>query len=147
MKLDEMIVRANDDKETYVNEAYHMAYSSDVGFRYVHTIGKQESKGLIPAIGWEIKPKCHLTVAEAEKELDCIIDVDLPKILKPANNPPKDGRDVIVFFEDVDTDGRPRCTYGKCSPTWFLSLGKIKPKKGKPICWIDPEDILGFHNR
>lgn len=147
MKLDEMIVKANEDEETYINEAYHIVYSKDAGFRYVYTIGKQEPKGLIPTNGWEIKPKRHLTVSEAEKELDCIIDTDLPKMLKPANDPPKDGRDVIVFFEDADADGRPRCNYGQCAPTCFLTLTKLKPQKCKPICWIDPEDILSLYNR
>jgi len=148
MRLDEMIVKASADGKTYINNGYKApaTYSAATGFTYD---GKPwcGEYSMAYITGWKELPKRHLTVAEAEKEWDCIIDTDLPKMLKPANDPPKDGRDVIVFFEDTDVDGRPRCNYGQCAPTCFLTLAKLKPQKCKPICWIDPEDILSLYNK
>ncbi len=91
MRLDEMIIKANEDGKTYVNLQDEVTYSATNGFNGEDTDSLWND-------GWEELPKRHLTVAEAEKELDCVIDVtDISKLFISSDILPEDGLKIIIF--------------------------------------------------
>ncbi|WP_313583933.1 hypothetical protein [Lacrimispora sp.] len=75
MNIDEMILKANRDGKTYINSRDGYEYSRDNGF----LSPKGTMKLTVQQACWEEKLTRHLTIREAEKELDCVIDVDFPK--------------------------------------------------------------------
>lgn len=95
MRLDEMILKANllheNKGKVYFNAKDGVTYSLEKGF----------SGGDIKSLwndGWEEKPKRHLTVSEAEKELDCEIDTpDISKLFISSDILPEDGLKIILL--------------------------------------------------
>lgn len=145
MRLDEMIIKANADGKTYTNSEGDITYSKNVGFLDC------EGETLYPSCsllfeGWQENPKRHLTVSEAEKELDCVIDTpDISKLLRSSKNPPDNrGNVIVVSLEQCDDPDGNYTGYHSKGVGWFV----WKPdsecgawEKCEPICWIDPEDL------
>lgn len=133
MRLDEMIIKANADGKTYVNRKDCTTYSASNGF-------SGEDIASLFNDGWEELPKRHLTVAEAEKELDCVIDTpDISKLFRPMSENPENNRNVILVFDEAQSNLN-YCGYfikGK----WFYFSSYMIPV-GCHFHWIDPADLI-----
>ena len=133
MRIDEMIMKANEDGKTYVNQRDEVTYSAANGFNGADIRSLWNE-------GWEEQPKRHLTVQEAEKELDCVIDADFSKLLRSPEEYPNTFNNVIIFL-DHNRDSSYTGFY--CGPEEWYAIDKNgKCKRIQPLCWIDPEDIL-----
>lgn len=128
MKLDEMIIKANVDGKTYLCNGTDFEYSKEKGFvEYVDFLpnGISDLKRIATVFinGWEEKPKRHLTVSEAEKELDCVIDTpDISKLFRSSDVLPEDGLKIIVFGVKRRT-----CYFGyydSADKAWKLESGE-----------------------
>ncbi len=135
MRLDEMILKANllheNKGKVYFNSKDGVTYSLEKGF----------SGGDIKSLwndGWEEKPKRHLTLSEAEKELDCEIDTpDISKLFISAKEPPNNYRTVIVFFDYCSNFSK-----GYYDGKWNYLRGNDWLHCEKPVFWIDPADLI-----
>lgn len=132
MRVDEMIIKANADGKTYFNPKDNTEYNSESGFTNEDTI--EERVAWVD--GWEELPKRHLTVSEAEKELDCVIDTpDISKLFRPMSEKPDNGRNVILVYDDAQYFYNHCGHYTKTQDKWFdtskngicLSFRRIDP--------------------
>ena len=143
MRLDEMIIKAKEDGKTYYCNGTNLEYSKELGF--LEYLDESPTKlapsnyGVAVFInGWAEKQKRHLTVAEAEKELDCVIDVpDISKLFRPWSEKPSDRRTVILFF---DTHGF--FQKGCYEKKWYCWEGDKWIYCENPVFWIDPADLM-----
>lgn len=137
MKLDEMIIKANADGKTYFNPKDNTEYNSESGFTNEDTI--EERVAWVD--GWEELPKRHLTVSEAEKELDCEIDTpDISGLLRSPNEPPTDHRNVIVLIKSDNV--KHTSFYDKSVNMWYVWQSGDWIESCAPLCWIDPADLI-----
>lgn len=135
MRLDEMIIKANADGKTYVNEVYNEEYSANKGFVCeAELLNSLTSSTYI--FGWKEKPKRHLTLSEAEKELDCEIDTpDISKLFRPMSEKPDDIRNVII----VSHDNYVYNGYYSERNKWIKPTGELIYSL---FHWIDPADLI-----
>lgn len=144
MRLDEMILKANllheNKGKVYFNSKDGVTYSLEKGF----------SGGDIKSLwndGWEELPKRHLTVSEAEKELDCVIDTpDISKLFRSPKEASLSRKNVIAVTLDQcsDHDGNYTGYYSE-SKGWLI--WRPDPfcgvwKECEPLFWIDSEDLI-----
>lgn len=144
MRLDEMIIKANllheNKGKVYFNAKDGVTYSLEKGF----------SGGDIKSLwndGWEELPKRHLTVSEAEKELDCVIDMpDISKLVRsPKESPRSRGNVIVITLEQCnESDGNYTGYRSNCGG-WYIwkpdsSCGAWE--ECEPLCWIDPADLI-----
>ena len=130
MRLDEMIIKANSDGKTYFNPKDEVTYSSENGF-----IG--DSTADVWVDGWKELTKRHLTVSEAEKELDCVIDTpDISNLVRPANEPPSDYRTVFIIRKNLSS------SRGYYSGDWNRYQSGDWKCSDDVTFWIDPEDLI-----
>lgn len=143
MRLDEMIIKANADGKTYYCNGTNLEYSKELGFlEYLEEsptkLAPSKYRIAVFINGWEEKQKRHLTVAEAEKELDCVIDTpDISKLFISAEEPPNDYRTVIAFF-----DYRSNFFKGYYDGKWNYLRGNDWLPCENPVFWIDPADLI-----
>lgn len=146
MRLDEMVIKANEDGKTYVNETYNEEYSANKGFvceaKILNSITSSAS-----IIGWKEKPKRHLTVSEAEKELDCEIDTpDISKLFRPMSDIPDNNRNVIVLRNYEGANDVCTVFYDYFSESWrWRDVQHNNPviiNIQSCLCWIDPADLI-----
>ena len=131
MRLDEMVIKANEDGKTYVNRTDEVTYSMSKGFN-----GSKVASLFNDC--WEELPKRHLTVSEAEKELDCVIDTpDISKLFRPMSEHPNDTRTVILIFDMLSCFHK-----GFYEERWHYWDRSEWIPCGKFICWIDPADLI-----
>lgn len=129
MRLDEMIIKANADGKTYFNLNDNTNYSAVSGFS--NKIASERALAWVD--DWEELPKRHLTVSEAEKELDCEIDTpDISKLFISAKEPPNNYRTVIVFFDYCSNFSK-----GYYDGKWNYLRGNDWLPCEKPVFWID----------
>lgn len=141
MKLYEMIIKANADGKTYVNRRDETTFSIQNGFNGsdVRTLLNE---------GWEELPIRHLTVSEAEKELDCEIDTpDISKLFRSMKEIPNDKRNVIIIDSEISFNSRYCGFYDDVKDkTWHWYDYSKNPliKNTESLCWIDPSDLIKF---
>ena len=137
MRLDEMIIKANTDGKTYVNRKDCVTYSASSGF-------SGEDIASLFNDGWEELPKRHLTVSEAEKELDCVIDTpDISRLLRSMSEYPDNSRDVIIINGDTGINSTLYGFYDKVDSCWRWRCGaKHRICYGGSFHWIDPADLI-----
>lgn len=143
MRIDEMILKANKDGKVYMCRDGKFTYSKFAGFLSTCKIA---FKGTF-IDGWEEKPKRHLTVEEAEKELDCVVDTqDILKLLRSPKELPNSRKNVIaVTLEQCNDFEGNYAGYHSVSKGWVI--WKPDPfcgvwKECEPLCWIDPADLI-----
>ena len=130
MRLDEMIIKANADGKTYFCKKDCAEYSAKNGF--------SAEDELMYFDGWEELPKRHLTVSEAEKELDCVIDTpDISKLFRPMSEHPNDTRTVILIFDMLSCFHK-----GFYEERWHYWDRSEWIPCGKFMFWIDPADLI-----
>lgn len=140
MRLDEMIIKANADGKVYVHEKDQFTYSKFAGFLSCDKSMFSLDMGVY-IDGWEELPKRHLTVSEAEKELDCVIDApDISELLRSPKEPPSGHRNVIVLIESDHVNHT--SFYDKNVNTWYVRQSGNWVESCAPICWIDPADLI-----
>jgi len=149
MRLDEMVIKANVDGKTYFCNGTELEYSRENGFTKTDGTSLLQSISLdvCPSVcvtGWKEKPKRHLTVSEAEKELDCVIDTpDISKLFRSMSEHPNNGRNVIIVYSDRDINTNSYGFYGTGDNCWRWSFGN-----NNRICyngsvyWIDMADLI-----
>lgn len=139
MRLDEMIIKANADGKVYFHKKDQFTYSKFAGFLSCDKSTFSLDMGVY-IDGWEELPKRHLTVSEAEKELDCEIDTpDISKLFRPMSENPENNRNVILVFDEAQSNLN-YCGYfikGK----WFYFSSYMIPV-GCHFHWIDPADLI-----
>lgn len=139
MRIDEMILKANEDGKTYIS--YGMGPCGSPNNEY------SKENGFVPALVslvpmiWEEKPKRRLTVSEAEKELDCVIDVVISKLLRSPDMPPEEKRNVVAIpcSQNDSYTGYCRVDCFSGAVTWYKTPGI---KINTPLYWIDPADLI-----
>lgn len=140
MRLDEMIIKANADGKVYVHEKDQFTYSKFAGFLSCDKSTFSLDMGVY-IDGWEELPKRHLTVSEAEKELDCEIDTpDISKLLRSKSELPKPFYNVIIaltFDKDSSFTG-----FRSGNGTWYVINTDGKCENCNPVFWIDPADLI-----
>lgn len=146
MRIDEMILKANKDGKTYENNGYVVSatYCSQSGFIYD---GKPWDDSMAFLDGWEEKPKRHLTVSEAEKELDCVIDaLDISKLLRPMSEVPDNNRNVIVLRNYEGSNDACTVFYDYFSESWrWCDVQHNNPaiiNIQSCSCWNDPAELI-----
>ena len=133
MEIDEMILKANVDGKTYFCNGTVLEYSKEKGFI---ECGCDKTDTVFVG-NWREKPKRHLTVSEAEKELDCEIDTpDISKLFRPSNEPPSDYRTVFVIRKNLSS------SRGYYSGSWNRYQCSGWEPTGDVTFWIDPEDLI-----
>lgn len=143
MRLDEMIITANANNKTYFCNGTDLEYSRENGFTKTDGTSLLQSISLdfcpsVCVVGWKEKPKRHLTVSEAEKELDCEIDTpDISKLFRPMSEHPNDCRSVILFF-----DKRSCFHKGYYYEKWNYCEGNDWIPCKEFVFWIDPADLI-----
>ena len=139
MRIDEMVIKANEDGKTYICDGTYIEYSKDKGFTdYSFKESRRKFADTVVTDGWEEKPKRHLTVSEAEKELDCEIDTpDISKLFRPMSEHPSDTRTVILIFDMLSCFHK-----GFYEERWHYWDRSEWIPCGKFICWIDPADLI-----
>jgi len=141
MRLDEMIIKANADGKTYFCNGTYLEYSKEKGFtEYNLKESRRKFADVVCTGDWKEKPKRHLTVSEAEKELDCEIDTpDISKLFRPMSEKPDNGRNVILVYDDAQYFYNHCGHYTKTQDKWFDTSKNA-------IClsfrWIDPADLI-----
>lgn len=137
MEIDEMIIKAIKDGKFYVNTHDGYEYQRDIGF-----VGpKGQCKLTVQQEFWEERAKRFVTIEEAEKELDCVIDVNCKNLsLRSPKDLPKPYRNVVVLYK-ISKDSE---YTGYCNKhgSWFASGEDGSTQIPEPLCWIDPDDIL-----
>lgn len=135
MRLDEMIIKANADGKTYFNPRDKVEYSAKYGF------SKEDDVMYFDL--WEEKPARHLTVSEAEKELDCVIDTpDISKLFRPMIEHPDNKGNVIVI--DKASGYTHHCGFYDKDEKWWRWYSGCNPCISNPSLyyWIDPADLI-----
>lgn len=142
MRIDEMILEAVKTGGVYICKTYSegcVTYSNDSGFKYNgEPITEEYCSTFLN--GWEMKPKRYLTVKEAEKELDCVINIDIHELLRPIFNPPRQSKRVIILIDHFQSTFTGK--YSAMTHEWSIKKGEGIWYPCTPLCWIDPEDIL-----
>ncbi len=134
MRLDEMIIKANADGKTYFNETNKTNYSAANGFNGFDT-------DVLFNEGWEELQKPHLSVLEAEKELDCVIDTpDISKLLRPMDEKPFNRRNVIIICDETSYNTNYSGYYD--GSIWRLFDYDKNPVIKEYFRWIDPADLI-----
>lgn len=137
MEIDEMILKANVDGKTYFCNGTVLEYSKEKGFI---ECGCDKTDTVFVG-NWREKPKRHLTVSEAEKELDCVIDTpDISKLLRSKSELPKPFYNVIIaltFDKDSSFTG-----FRSGNGTWYVINTDGKCENCNPVFWIDPADLI-----
>lgn len=134
MRIDEMIIKAKEDGETYFNKIDATFYSSKEGFSHQETV--------MYLNGWEKKPVRHLTVAEAEKELDCVIDVpDISKLFRPMSEIPKVSNNVIIVGDKPELNTKYCGFYENGQWIWYDQKFSVIGLTFN-LHWIDPADLI-----
>lgn len=142
MRLDEMIIKANADGKTYISFDGDFTYCKNVGFLDYQGDTLYPSH-VLPFDGWQEKLKRHLTVLEAEKELDCVIDA--PKLFRPMDEIPGDKRNVIIVSDSpVNKFNSNYCGFYDLDDTWWRWFNGCAPRISDACGyhWIDPEDLI-----
>lgn len=142
MRLDEMIINANEDGKTYFCNGTDLEYSKEKGFTGIEPSDQvRKFTDIVLVNEWEEKHSRHLTVAEAEKELDCVIDVpDISKLFKSKSELPKPFHNVIIALEFGIESNYTGFRSGK--GTWYVIDKDGKCEKCNPVFWIDPADLI-----
>lgn len=143
MRLDEMIIKANADGKVYVHEKDQFTYSKFAGFLSCDKSTFSLDMGVY-IDGWEELPIRHLTVLEAEKELDCVIDTpDISKLFRPMSEKPSDKRSVIIASNHNELDLNYCGYYDSDNNLWRWFGGFNAKIMGLCSCyWIDPADLI-----
>ena len=143
MRLDEMIIKANTDGKVYVHEKDQFTYSKFAGFLSCDKSMFSLDMGVY-IDGWEELPKRHLTVSEAEKELDCEIDTpDISKLFRPMSEHPGDSRTVIIVYKTYGINSDLIGFYHVTDNCWrWLFGGNHRICYNDSIHWIDPADLI-----
>nr|DAM14513.1 MAG TPA: hypothetical protein [Caudoviricetes sp.] len=142
MRLDEMIIKANADGKVYVHEKDQFTYSKFAGFLSCDKSTFSLDMGVY-IDGWEELPKRHLTVSEAEKELDCEIDTpDISKLFRPMIEHPDNKGNVIVI--DKASGYTHHCGFYDKDEKWWRWYSGCNPCISNPSLyyWIDPADLI-----
>lgn len=149
MRLDEMIITANANNKTYFCNGTDLGYSRENGFTKTDGTSLLQSISLdfcpsVCVVGWNEKSKRRLTVAQAEKELDCVIDVpDISKLFRPMSEKPNDKRNVIIASNHNELDLNYCGYYDSGNNLWRWFGGFNAKIMGLCSCyWIDPEDLI-----
>lgn len=142
MRLDEMIIKANADGKTYFCNGTDFEYSKEKGFMfYSETEKRQVSADVVCTDDWKEKPKRRLTVLEAEKELDCVIDTpDISKLFISSDILPEDGLKLVLFGES-----RRHCYsgfYDALAKAWRTEYSGAMVTK--PSLYIKWSDLIKF---
>lgn len=137
MRLDEMVINANADGKTYVNRKDEVTYSVSNGFSGADIASLFND-------GWEELPKRHLTVSEAEKELDCVIVTpDISKLFRPMSEHPGDSRTVIIVYKTYGINSDLIGFYHVTDNCWrWLFGGNHRICYNDSVHWIDPADLI-----
>ena len=146
MRLDEMIIKAKEDGKTYYCNGTNLEYSKELGF--LEYLDESPTKlapsnyGVAVFInGWAEKQKRHLTVAEAEKELDCVIDVpDISKLFRPMSEKPDDARNVIIVSKFIGRNTK-YCGFYDCGSWEWYGGNNTMVDVLSSSRWIDPADL------
>lgn len=143
MRLDEMIIKANADGKTYTNSEGDITYSKNVGFLDCDGETLYPSCSLLFE-GWQELTKRHLTVSEAEKELDCEIDTpDISKLFRPMSEHPGDSRAVIIVYKTYGINSDLIGFYHVTDNCWrWLFGGNHRICYNDSVHWIDPADLI-----
>ena len=146
MRLDEMIITANANNKTYFCNGTDLEYSRENGFTKTDGTSLLQSISLdfcpsVCVVGWKEKPKRHLTVSEAEKELDCVIDTpDISKLFISTDVLPEDGLKLVLFGES-----RRHCYsgfYDATAKAWRTEYSGAMVTK--PSLYIKWSDLIKF---
>lgn len=137
MEIDVMILKANKDGNFYINTHDGYEYQKEIGF-----VGpKGQGKLTVQQSFWEEKPKRCISIQEAEKALDCLIDINCKNLpLRSPNNPPDKYRNVVVLLE-ISKDSS-YTGYYSSSGSWYTIGEECSTQIPEPLCWIDPDDIF-----
>ena len=134
MEIDEMILKANVDGKTYFCNGTVLEYSKEKGFI---ECGCDKTDTVFVG-NWREKPKRHLTVSEAEKELDCEIDTpDISKLFKLPS-------EITEVFSEVILVNKP-FRYFICGHYDFSDHTWRSPRGTslrEPTHWINPADLI-----
>lgn len=142
MRLDEMILKANllpeNEGKTYFCNGTDLEYSKEKGFTGIEPSDQiRKFTDIVLVNEWLEKSKRHLTVSEAEKELDCVIDTpDISKLFRPSNEPPSDYRTVFVIRKNLSS------SRGYYSGDWNRYQGCGWEPTDDVTFWIDPADLI-----
>jgi len=149
MRLDEMIIKANADGKTYFCNGTDLEYSRENGFTKTDGTSLLQSISLdfcpsVCVVGWKEKPKRHLTVSEAAKELDCVIDTpDISKLFRPMSEHPGDSRAVIIVYKTYGINSDLIGFYHVTDNCWrWLFGGNHRICYNDSVHWIDPADLI-----